>query len=601
MAEQDRYGSHLGANPTNPVKDSPSINLQNLPQGAGAEQDRYGGWFGGKAPSVDQIQDKIQDNLPNLPKDSGAEQDRFGGWFGHKAPTADQVQEKAQEAFSKTSGAEQDRYGGWFGGKGPSADDIQKNLPQTSGAEQDRYGGWFGGKAPSAEQIQDKLPKTSGAEQDRYGGWFGGKAPSARELSEKLPHTSGAEQDRYGRWFGGKGPSASEISEKLPHTSGAEQDRYEGWFGGKPIPIDKINERLPHTSGAEQDRYEGWFGGHPIPNKTDRVGSAAEQDRYAAHFSIRPTNPVEATPGASSWSTRNIPSGAEQDRLGSHFSTRPNNPINATAIGLLQSSILPSFGLHTGLSAIAYGVSRYTDRAEGKDWLWPAGVVTNAWWSAVGTRVVYDGLSLSEAWSTITYPEKVLLTQVSAWGVRLFYQIATRSVKRGKDDPRYTAAKQDPGFWNKALFSLFTTGYALEVLGDTQLESHKKKSSELNREGVWSIVRHPNYLGDALIHISFPVLLYSAGILHPIAVLGPVANYVFLRFIGGDKENEASQEERYTKENPLKYQQLQEYKREKNSFWPRLQEFQNKWTWAVLAAGAGGVILERGIRVALRG
>ncbi|KAB2579207.1 uncharacterized protein LTHEOB_1554 [Lasiodiplodia theobromae] len=652
MAEQDRYGSHWGANPNNPVKDSSSVNLQNIPapQGSGAEQDRYGGWFAGKAPSVDQIQDK-------LPKASGAEQDRFGGWFGGKAPSADDLKDKVQEALPKTSGAEQDRYGGWFGRKAPSADEIkekaQQVLPHTSGAEQDRYGGWFGGKGPSVDDISKHLPHTSGAEQDRYAGWFAGKGPSASDISEKLPHTSGAEQDRYAGWFGGKGPSASDISERLPHTSGAEQDRYEGWFGGKPIPVDKINERLPHTSGAEQDRYGSHFGGHPFPNRTDRIGSAAEQDRYASHFGLHPDNPIQTarttpTPSSSGLSaSRGINSGAEQDRLASHFAAPPSNPINATAVGLLQRAILPSFGLHAGLSAVTYGVARYTNRVELKDWLWPSGMVANAWWSAVGTRVVYDGLSLSEAWSAITYPEKVMLTQVSAWGIRLFYRIASRSVKRGKDDPRYVTAKEDRSFWNKSFISmflpeavfqtlitlpftlpfrarlesvrslplpenasffhslavlLFTTGYALEVLADTQLESHKQqKSEELNREGVWSIVRHPNYLGDALVHFSFPVLLYGAGILHPLSVLGPVVNYVFLRFVDGDKGNEADQEARYPKENQLKYQQLMEYKREKNSFWPSPSEVQNKWTWIVLAAGAGGVILERGVHAFLRG
>ncbi|KAH7064872.1 hypothetical protein B0J12DRAFT_560267 [Macrophomina phaseolina] len=636
MAEQDRYGSHWGANPTNPVNDSPSVNLNNLPKGSGAEQDRYGGWFGGKAPSADQIKDRVQDNLP---QGSGAEQDRFGGWFGGKAPSADQLKGRVQENLPQGSGAEQDRFGGWFGGKAPSADQIkdraQEHLPQGSGAEQDRFGGWFGRKAPSVDELkekaQDALPRASGAEQDRYGGWFGGKGPSADHASKNFPQGSGAEQDRYGGWFGGKAPSADEISDKFPQGPGAEQDRYGSWFGGKGPSASDVSDKLPRASGAEQDRYGNWFGGkgpsagelsERIPS--DRIGSAAEQDRYASHFSTRPNNP--------------------QDRFGSHFSKRPINPINTTAVGLLQSTILPSFGFHAGLSAVAYGVSRYTNRAEGKDWLWPSGLVANAWWSAVGTRVVYDGLSLSEAWSTVTYPEKVLLTQVSAWGLRLFYRIASRSVKRGNDDPRYHAVKKEPGFWNKAIFGmflpealvqtlislpftlpfragfssarasplpenaslfhslavfLFTTGYALEVLADSQLESHKQNSNDLNREGVWSIVRHPNYLGDALCHFSFPVLLYSAGILHPLAILGPVANYVFLRFIGGDKENEASQEERYSKENPLKYQQLQEWKREKNSFWPSLSEFQNKWTWVVFAVGAGGVVLERGVRAFL--
>ncbi|KAF2141201.1 uncharacterized protein K452DRAFT_359005 [Aplosporella prunicola CBS 121167] len=629
MAEQDRYGSHFGSNPSNPVQDSPSVNLQNLPKGSGAEQDRYGGWFGGgKGPSAaDKIQEKVNENFPQGV--GGAEQDRFGGWFGGKGPSA---AEKVQEHLPRASGAEQDRLGGWFAGKGSAAaEKIQENLPQGSGAEQERYGGWFGGKGPSAadkiqEKIHNNLPQgTGGAEQDRFGGWFGGKGPAAADkIQEHLPRGSGAEQDHYSGWFGGKGPSAEELRKHMPQGSGAEQDHYAGYFGGKGPTADELKKHWPHMEG-----------------------SGAEQDRYASHWSRRPENPVEATPGRTSWSSRgSLPSGAEQDRLGSHFSTRPVNPVSATSVGLLQSAVLPSFGLQTGLSVIAYGLSRYTDRAEGKDWYWPSGQVINAWYSAIGTRVFNDGLSLSTAWSTLTYPEKLLLTGVTAWGGRLFYRIATRGVSRGKDDPRYTEAKQDPNFWNKAFFSmylpeaaietiialpftlpfrapvsnalasplpdyatlahslaifLFTSGLTLEVLADAQIESHRQKSDDLNREGVWSIVRHPNYLGDALVHASFPLLLYGAGILHPLALLGPVANYVFLRFIGGDKENEATQEKRYAKENPLKLQQLQEWRREKNSFWPSLKEVTNPWYLGILAAGVGGAVVERGIRAYLRG
>jgi hypothetical protein len=82
--------------------------------------------------------------------------------------------------------------------------------------------------------------------------------------------------------------------------------------------------------------------------------------------------------------------------------------------------------------------------------------------------------------------------------------------------------------------------------------------------------------------------------MHPLALLGPIANYAFLRCVGGDKENEASQERRYFKEKSPKYQQLQEYKREKNSFWPDCKEMQNPWCWAVVAIGISGVALERG-------
>ncbi|KFA67321.1 hypothetical protein S40285_03654 [Stachybotrys chlorohalonatus IBT 40285] len=459
----------------------------------------------------------------------------------------------------------------------------------ASGAEQDRYGSHFSGQAPSARDVYNKIPRTSGAEQDRYESHFGGVGdalPDTGSLSSHLPRGSGAEQDIYSSHLSGKFPSPSEVADRLPHGSGAEQDRYGGWFGGKAPSGPDVTNRLPQASGAEQDRFGKHFGSPSAP-----------------------------------W----------------------RSPVNPTAVGLLQSSILPSFGFHAGLSTIAYGVSRYTDRADGKDWLWALGMTSNAWWSAIGTRVINDGLSVSQAWSTLGYSEKLLLGGVSAWGLRLFYRIATRSVRSGQDDPRYHAAKKDPGFWNKALFSmflpeavaqtlislpftlpfrdnlqsaqaspafgdasllhslavfLFSTGFALEVVADAQLEEHKRKSpGTVNREGVWSIVRHPNYLGDALIHASFPVLLLGAGLFHPIVLAGPLVNYVFLRYIGGDRENEASQEERYSKENPLKSAEFQEYKDQKNSFWPSAAEVQNQWTWIMAGAGVAGALAERGFRL----
>jgi steroid 5-alpha reductase family enzyme len=443
---------------------------------------------------------------------SGAEQDRFGGWFGGNK--GDQVKEAAQQNLPRASGAEQDRYGGWLGGdKAEKVQHaVQEHLPRTSGAEQDRYGGWLGGdKAEKVQHaVQEHLPKTSGAEQDRYGGWFGGgQVDQARDaVGRHLPQTSGAEQDRYGSRFGGN--KLDEAQRYVPKTSGAEQDRYGGWFGGDKLPSrTEFEKNLPNGSGAEQDRYGGWFGGHK--------GPSAQQIR-------------DRLPNVS---------GAEQDRYASHFQPGSGRYLGTTTLGLLQHTVLPSFGLHAGLGAIAYGVGRFTDRAEVKDYLWPSGQVANAWWSAIGIPVVYGGLSVSAAWSALSYDQKLLLTGVSAWGLRLFYRVVSRSLRRGEDDARYvTAKKQDPGFWNKALFSLFlpeaiaqtlitlpfvlpfrapissaenslsfgapaishslavflfAAGYATELLADYQLEAHARTTgnSTLNRSGVWSIVRHP--------------------------------------------------------------------------------------------------------------
>ncbi|RGP81012.1 duf1295 domain protein [Fusarium longipes] len=334
--------------------------------------------------------------------------------------------------------------------------------------------------------------------------------------------------------------------------------------------------------------------------------------------------------------------GAEQDVFGSHFNRTTYRGLRASTLGLMHSVVLPSFTFHAGLSAVAYGISRYTDRVEGKDFLWGSGMTLNAWWSAIGTRVINDGLSVSEAWSDLAYPQKLLLLGVTAWGVRLTSRIVSRSRKRGEDDPRYTAEKSNPGYWDTALFTtflpeavaqtiislpftlpfrdvyecaraspvtshgpqlrdlaifLYSVGLTLETLADKQLEAFKKSGRPgVNREGVWSIVRHPNYLGDALIHASFPILLLSANLLHPLTALASIANYVFLRVIGGDKQNEEYQEERYSKHDAVKAEDFREYKAQKNSFWPKLEELRNGWTVAVMAAGVAGVVLERALR-----
>lgn len=313
--------------------------------------------------------------------------------------------------------------------------------------------------------------------------------------------------------------------------------------------------------------------------------------------------------------------------------------LNAGDVGILKSTLLPSFTLHTGLTLASYAAARATDRGEIKDYNWPSSQVANAWWSAVGRRVYYDNIPFTTAWNILPWTEKLLLSSVTLWGTRLFYRIVSRSVSRGKDDPRYDELKkQDKGFWNSALFKqflpeaafltfitlpftlpfrmpsstlsvepevscalrtlgvgLFSAGFAMEALADTQLELHHQERSDLCRHGVWSIVRHPNYLGDSLVHFSF-IILNAANSFNPFILLGPLANYTYLRFVGGDKQNEASQESRYKLTDPHKYEQLQTWRAEKNSFWPSLTELANPWTWVVFGSGVIGVVVEEGLR-----
>lgn len=87
--------------------------------------------------------------------------------------------------------------------------------------------------------------------------------------------------------------------------------------------------------------------------------------------------------------------------------------------------------------------------------------------------------------------------------------------------------------------------------------------------------------------------------LAPIELLGPIANYIYVRYISGDKVVEASQEERYSKDAPQKLAQLNEYRQQKNAFWPRVEEVKNEWVWYIVAAGVAGVTVERGLRALL--
>ncbi|CAN8096480.1 unnamed protein product [Discula destructiva] len=465
------------------------------------------------------------------------------------------------------------------------------------------------------------------AEQDTYGSHLGANPsnPTTREIPVTIPNFgsgSGAEQDRWAAHLSrssARNPEAEGASFRMPTGSGAEQDRYAAHFSpSAPRNPEAVGAKVPMwtSSGAEQDRYASHFSPSEANNPTtDRIG-----------IPVRP-------PGGGS--------GAEQDIYGGRFGPRS---YDITAVGILKSTLLPSMGLHSGLAVAAYTASRVANRVDGKDWLWPSGQVINAWWSAVGHPIVYGGVSLGTAFSSLAYPDKVLLGGVTAWGAHLFYRMVSRSVASETDDARYLEEKKDPGFWNKALFKMFlpeavfqtiislpftlpfrdpyasvlsslsrpmelahdlavfvfSAGFALEVLADYQLNDQKKKTGNatLNRSGVWSIVRHPNYLGDALVHLSFTLFLWGSGKLHPIVLLGPLANYAFLRYVGGDAQNEASQAERYAKTSPVKAQEFAEYKNTKNSFWPRVQELTNPWTLAIFGVAAGGLALERAARTA---
>lgn len=115
-------------------------------------------------------------------------------------------------------------------------------------------------------------------------------------------------------------------------------------------------------------------------------------------------------------------------------------------------------------------------------------------------------------------------------------------------------------------------------------------------ETLPSLTNNQSYLGDAFVHLSFIVLLYGSDMLAPVELLGPLANYVFLRYFGGDKEKESYQTRRYSESNPEKLRELEKFREEKNAFWPQTKELSNPWLWTVLGVGAAGVAVEEFLR-----
>jgi hypothetical protein len=84
--------------------------------------------------------------------------------------------------------------------------------------------------------------------------------------------------------------------------------------------------------------------------------------------------------------------------------------------------------------------------------------------------------------------------------------------------------------------------------------------------------------------------------LAPIALLGPLANYLFLRYIGGDKQTEESQARRYGAEDVAKKVDFDKYRHERNAFWPDVSQLHNKWIWTVVGCGVAGALVEKAVR-----
>lgn len=97
--------------------------------------------------------------------------------------------------------------------------------------------------------------------------------------------------------------------------------------------------------------------------------------------------------------------------------------------------------------------------------------------------------------------------------------------------------------------------------------------------------------------MAFPLLLWDTPVFHPLVSLGPLTNYLFLRCMRGDRENESSQRERYEKaDNQKKMRDLRKAAAEKKSFWPAPAEVKNPSLWTFVGLGAITVVVGEAVR-----
>lgn len=175
--------------------------------------------------------------------------------------------------------------------------------------------------------------------------------------------------------------------------------------------------------------------------------------------------------------------------------------------------------------------------------------------------------------AAITIPLALTVVMVTLWGTRLSSHIFQRKLKSPTEDKRYNAMRKKWGsnFWLVSFFTVFVTqwilqliialpimviasnaqaelntlfivgvviwlaGFVFEVVADAQLTSfianEKSEQNPIMTKGLWSLSRHPNYFGEALLWWGIWVASIPSGMLW--SILGPMSITILVRFVSG--------------------------------------------------------------------
>ncbi len=193
------------------------------------------------------------------------------------------------------------------------------------------------------------------------------------------------------------------------------------------------------------------------------------------------------------------------------------------------------------------------------DIVWGLGFVITSWVLAL----TIDGDSTRQI---------LLAVMVGAWGLRLGGYLAKRNIGHG-EDWRYKAMRKKKGarfglislvtvfglqgvlMWVVSLPVMFgnsdatpgvgplavigvmvwAVGLSFEAVGDWQLAKFKRdpnNAGKVMQTGLWSLTRHPNYFGDALLWWGIGIVGAETGT-GVVGFIGPVVMTVFLLRVSG--------------------------------------------------------------------
>jgi steroid 5-alpha reductase family enzyme len=170
----------------------------------------------------------------------------------------------------------------------------------------------------------------------------------------------------------------------------------------------------------------------------------------------------------------------------------------------------------------------------------------------------------------------ILSIVIIVWALRLGSFLFKR-IKKAGEDKRFKEIKKSPtrffmtwslqGMWvsvcsacaltalanpngvqTNLLFycGLFTflTGFILEIIADTQkskFRSNPKNKDHFINSGLWSLSRHPNYLGEIILWLGITIMSISAlSGWQYVTLISPIFTYVLLVYVSGVRLLEAS-------------------------------------------------------------